>query len=157
MRAGLDVGPTIVGEMGTLHRVNYTVMGEHVARAFQLESLAKRYGARILAGPGVPERAGPDFVFREVDTVRLVRGGDPVAVHELLGRVKELAGRQAALEAYAAALKAYRARRFAEARDAFEALAAQAKDDALPPLYAARCQRYLAAPPPEGWDGVAEG
>lgn len=154
MRAGLDLGPTIVGEMGTLHRVNYTVMGEHVARAFQLESLAKRYGARILVGPAVPERAGPGFVFREVDAVRLARGGEAVRVYELLGRAKDLPGRTAALEAHAAGLKAFRERRFADALEVFKQLAATEKDDPLPALYVARCERYLAAPPPEQWDGV---
>jgi len=130
-------------------------MGEHVARAFQLESLAKRYGLRILVGPAVPERAGPDFVFREVDTVRLSRGGEPVMVYELVGRTKDLAGRKAALEAHAAALKAFHERRFADALAAFQKLAAEDKDDLVLALYVTRCERFLVTPPPEKWDGVA--
>lgn len=157
LRAGLEAGPTLVGEMGTMHRVNYTVMGEPVATAARLESLAKHYGARILVGPSVTQAAGDRFVFRDVDLVRLGRAAEPIRVSELLGRSDELQDEAPALARYAEALGLYRSRRFAEASVAFDALAAERPHDALVRRYADRCRAYLETPPPEGWDGVYDG
>lgn len=157
LRAGIDTGPTLVGEMGTMHRVNYTVMGEPVALAARLESLAKHYGARTLVGPTVVEAAGPRFLFREVDTVRLGRSATPVTVSELLGMALELPTEAERVGRFAEALALYKGRRFAEALVAFEALSQERPDDGLTQRYVARCRHYTATPPPEGWDGVFTG
>ncbi len=157
LRAGIDAGPTLVGEMGTMHRVNYTVMGDPVATAARLESLAKHYGARILVGPAVVAGAGPRFLFREVDSVRFGRSPSPVRVSELLGLAVELEAEGPQLERFAAALNHYQKRRFPEARGVFEALAKLRPGDRLIERYLARCRYYEATPPPEAWDGVFTG
>lgn len=157
LRAGIDTGPTLVGEMGTMHRVNYTVMGEPVAIAARLESLAKHYGSRILVGPAVVEAAGPRFVFREVDVVQFGRAPAPVRVSELLGLAVELEAEAPQLARFGAALAHYRARRFAVARAAFESLAQERRADRLVERYVARCRHYELTPPPAAWDGVFTG
>lgn len=157
LRAGIEAGDTLVGEMGTMHRVNYTVMGEPVAMAFRLEALAKRYDASILVGPQVAKAAGTSFVFREVDTVRLGRNDGPLKLFELLGRADDLVGETARLQRYAQGLEAYRARRFADAQTIFKALVVEQPDDKLLERYVARCAVYLVTPPPENWDGVFSG
>src|SRR5205823_3204052 len=82
-RAGIDFGEALVGEMGTEHRMAYTVMGEPVASAKRIEGLARGWGARVLVTHSVMEHAGPAFTFRELDLVRLVRRTEPVRVFEL--------------------------------------------------------------------------
>ncbi|MBL9037958.1 MAG: CHASE2 domain-containing protein [Archangium sp.] len=155
LRAGLDTGPTVVGEMGTLHRVNYTVMGEPVAMSFRLEALAKKYHARIVVGPSVPELAGAAFAFRELDTLRLGRGQGPVRLYELLGTVEEL-GPAAIdrLHAWELAMRAWHDGRFTDAKALFEKMPA---DDELARRYVERCAWVLRGPPPTGWDGVFHG
>jgi adenylate cyclase len=49
-----------------------------------------------------------------------------------------------------------RARRLERARGAFAALLRARPDDALARLWVARCDAFLASPPPPGWDGVHE-
>ncbi len=153
LRAGLDTGPAVVGELGTLHRVNYTVLGEPVATAFRLETLAGRYGARILATQSVVDGVKGGFVFRELDRVRFPRSQTPRHLWELVGRKGDPSISTERLEAWAGALAAYRERRFSEAKAAFQALDAEAKDAAAI-LYVRRCDTALAAPPPEDWDGT---
>ncbi len=53
------------------------------------------------------------------------------------------------IAAFHGALALYYRRNFAEARDAFAALAG---DDAVALLYVERCTHYLAEPPPANWD-----
>lgn len=155
LRAGLDAGPTLVGEMGTHHRVNYTVLGEPVATAFRLEALAKGYDARILVTDVVRLRAGPQYVFREVDRVHLGRNPRPIDLHELLGRAAELESAGPRLEKHALAFKAYRERRFDEALGLFRALQAETPERVIA-LHLERCEHFLAQPPPPDWDGVFE-
>jgi adenylate cyclase len=155
LRAGLDTGECVVGEMGTVHRINYTVMGEPVAAAFRLEALAKKYGVRLLVSEHVFKAAGDAFVFRSVDTVRLGRVEEPVHLFELLGTRKSL-GAAEWIDAWEAAHGAFRARRFAEALEGFARLRAERPDDVLVERYLARCRRYVEAPPPGDWDGVTD-
>jgi adenylate cyclase len=157
LRAGIEAGATLVGEMGTSHRVNYTVMGEPVARAFRLEALAKKYDARILVGPEVAKAAGERFALREVDTVHS-RGDTPTPIFELMGVKTDLDQPHLdALTGWAAAMVLWKARKVAEAKVAFEALAAKQPDDKLAARYVARCAWALANPLPESWDGVYPG
>ncbi len=150
-RAGIDFGEALVGEMGTEHRMSYSVMGEPVATAARLESIARKWDVRLLVTDSVVEHAGDKFVFREIDTVRLPRREKPVKVYELVGRAAELdSPRLERLQKYAAALGAYQARRFKEARHLFLAM----NEDEATKRYVARSARYEEKPPPESWDGV---
>jgi len=153
LRAALESGLTVVGEMGTLHRVNYTVMGEPVATAFRLEALAKRYGSRVLVGASVARAVDDRFLFRFVDRLKVGRVAEPLEVYELMGRLKDREALAERLALHATAVKAWQEKRFVEAQTAFKALDALS-DDPLIDRYLARCQSYLARPPPDGWDGV---
>ncbi|MBL8954086.1 MAG: adenylate/guanylate cyclase domain-containing protein [Myxococcaceae bacterium] len=152
-RAGLDFGEALVGEMGTEHRMTYTVMGEPVATAARLESLARKWDVRMLVTEAVVDAAGEKYTFREIDVVRLPRREKPVKVYELVGRSADLdAPRLERLQKYGAALGAYQARRFKEARHLFMAM----NEDEAIKRYVARAAKYEEKPPPESWDGVFE-
>lgn len=157
MRAGIETGPTVVGEMGTIHRINYTVMGEPVATAFRLEALAKRYGATILVGEQVVMKAGDGFLFRQVDLLRLGRAETPAKLFELMGRAEDAATQAKWLLEYEKGLEAWRARRFADALGVFKALAEARPLDMVVARYVRRCQHYVPRPPPDSWDGVYDG
>ncbi len=155
LRAGLETGDTVVGEMGTLHRVNYTVMGEPVATAFRLESLAKTYGVRTLVGETLVEEAKDTFLFRAIDTVRMGREGQPIRIFELLARLSERDA-FAWMEQYELAHLAWTERRFADALAGFTALAAVRPEDAVIARYVKRSTAFVAAPPSAEWDGISE-
>ncbi|MBK7863330.1 MAG: adenylate/guanylate cyclase domain-containing protein [Archangiaceae bacterium] len=153
-RAGIDFGEALVGEMGTEHRATYSVMGEPVASAARLESLARKWDVRVLVTDAVVEHVGEKFVFREIDTVRLPRRDKPVKLYELVGRPGELdSPRLERLQKYAVALGAYQARRFKEARHLFLGM----NEDQTIRRYLARAARYEEKPPPESWDGLYDG
>lgn len=154
-RAAIDVGEAVVGEMGTEHRINYTVMGEPVATAARLEALSKHLGALILVSEDVTQAAGHGFLFRELDLVRIKRKTAPVRVFELLGTRSEAGGRATTISKWNAALAAWRTRRFAEARLMFAELAATGQDP-MALKYVERCAAFEQKPPPPNWDGVVE-
>ena len=156
LRAGIETGDTVVGEMGTLHRVNYTVMGEPVATAFRLESLAKRYGVSTLVGGKLAEAAKVSFLFRAIDTVRMGRDGQPIHLFELLAPLSEGAHFEW-LHDYEAAQLGWKERRFADALTAFTTLAGTRPDDEVIARYVARCTSFVNSPPEASWDGIYDG
>ncbi|MGV3624461.1 MAG: CHASE2 domain-containing protein [Archangium sp.] len=155
LRAGMETGDAVVGEMGTAHRVNYTVMGEPVATAFRLEALAKKYGVSTLCGEAIFEEAKDTYLFRSVDVVRLGRTGEPVHLYELLAPL-EHAERFGWALPHELAWTAWRERRFAEALTAFRELQKQLPDDEVIALYVRRCEKALQSPPPKDWNGIVD-
>jgi adenylate cyclase len=124
----------------------------------RLEGLNREYGTEILVGEGTAAAAGPGFLFREVDVVRVKGKARAVRVHELLARAGDPLpeGQQHALAAYATGLLAYRDRRWPEALARFEEALLAWPDDGPSRTMAGRCRAFLAAPPREDWDGAFE-
>ncbi|MBN2199605.1 MAG: adenylate/guanylate cyclase domain-containing protein [Candidatus Aminicenantes bacterium] len=153
MRIGLNSGEAVVGNMGSRSRFDYTAMGDAINLAARLEGACKAYGLFLLAGEETVARAGDAVVSREADILRVVGRKRPVRVFELVGEEgavsEETRGR---LRTYRSALEAYRSRSFGEALEKFETL----EGDSLAAVYAGRCRDFLAAPPPENWDGIFE-
>jgi adenylate cyclase len=61
---------------------------------------------------------------------------------------------RARLDCWDEALAAYRARDFAGALERFAGLGQEDVSTTLYALFAARCRVYIAAPPPDDWDGA---
>ncbi len=145
---GLNTGAMAVGNMGSVARFDYTVLGDQVNLASRLEALTKEYGVAILVGEATARAAGDKFVFREIDLVRVKGRAGAAPVYELVGR----AGVATVDPRFVEALAAYRARELVRARDLFAAI----PDDNVAAVMAARCEHLAAEPPPANWDGVYE-
>jgi adenylate cyclase len=79
----------------------------------------------------------------------------PQAVFEIIGLKGELTAAQIELRArFSEGLAAYRARRWEEARHAFEAALVASPGDGPSMTFIKRIEKLAAAPPGEGWDGA---
>jgi adenylate cyclase len=136
LRCGIELGDSIVGEMGTAHHLNYTVMGEPVSTAFRLEAMAKKYEVHILCGPKIVAVAKDSFVFREVDSYRGLRDARVVRMYELMGTAAV-----PWISEWETAMELYRSRKFLEAKAKFSELQVAQPDDSLTKRYVARCER----------------
>lgn len=85
-RFGLHVGDTMIGNIGSSDRMNYTALGATVNLASRLETLNKDYGTRALVSQAVKDAAESRFAFRSIATIKPKGFAKEVGVYELVGR-----------------------------------------------------------------------
>ncbi|WP_419168595.1 CHASE2 domain-containing protein [Halobacteriovorax sp.] len=164
MRIGINSGDIVTGNMGSASRMNYTMMGDSVNLAARLEESAKQYGIFTQVAKETVEMAGDKFLWRELDTIKVVGKSIPVTTYDLLGLketapdyLKELS------EKFSAAILLYKAQKWDEAIELFK-VTLELEYMRFPDLkglktnpseiYIKRCEDYKKLPPPPEWDGV---
>lgn len=149
MRIGLHRGECIVGNLGGMHRFDYTAIGDSVNLAARLEGVNKVYGTGILASDGVAKTLAAGRSMRPVDSVRVM--GRHQAV-ELFTPCDDRALAARASEA----LDDYRAGHWESALARWRAFAQSHPDDPIAKVFLARIEAWSASGWPDPWDGITE-
>jgi adenylate cyclase len=148
----MNTGLAVVGNMGSVDRLDYTMLGDSVNLAARLEGVNKEFGTYTMVSRATLDaarRSGTDFHARELARVEVVGKTEPVTVYEPLSPEAWNAGGDLWRE-FDHALALFYDGRFPEARAAFSALS-----DRDPPSagYLAKL-KAMGDVAPEGWNGV---
>jgi adenylate cyclase len=151
---GINSGEAIVGNMGSLNRLDYTALGDTVNIASRLEGLNKIYGTNIILGEHTYNLVNDDFEARKLDTVRVWGKQEPIIIYELISlKKKSIKIQRDFVSLYEAGLDLYFSKEWKKAIISFQG-ALELMDDSASRIFISRCHKFLKNPPPGDWDHV---
>jgi len=94
---GLNMGPVIAGNIGSVEKMEYTVIGDTVNLASRMESMTKEYGTDFLIPKSIYDRVKDRFVFEKCKSARVKGKSTEIEIYKVRGYVDE-AGREVIIE-----------------------------------------------------------
>jgi adenylate cyclase len=79
MGAGVNTGPTLIGNIGANDRYGYDVLGDSVSTAARLEGQTKGYGVLLVIGPDTAERVKHVYDVAQLDCIAVK--GKTIGLH----------------------------------------------------------------------------
>jgi adenylate cyclase len=90
MGAGVNTGPTLVGNIGSKEKFGYDVLGDSVSTAARLEGQTKGYGVLLIIGPETNNLVKDEYVTLELDCIAVKGKTVGLNIYTVLGRHNEL-------------------------------------------------------------------
>lgn len=164
---GCNTGIAIVGNMGPIHRFDYSMMGDTVNLAARCESGTKAYGASCMVTEDTQraaEETKNDIAYRYLDKTVVKGVPQPVSFYEPVGFKENLPQEiQDCLDCFGQGIEKYLAQDWDGALAAFnKAKPMEPNQPHLRPgvennpsmVFIERCQMMKESPPGDDWEGV---
>ncbi|MFT4676593.1 MAG: adenylate cyclase [Patiriisocius sp.] len=153
---GLNTDIVVSGNIGSLKRMDYTMIGDGVNLAARLEGACKQYRARILISDNTYAKLRGTYRSREIDKVIVKGKTEPVKIHEILDyhTDQSFPHIQDVLGFFKSGREEYQKQNWDKAKSEFDQGVQLNQYDHLSKIYMERCDFMKANPPGDDWDGV---
>ena len=153
---GISTDTILSGNIGSLKRMDYTVIGDGVNLASRLEGANKVYGTHILVSEFTYKKLQDAYISREIDVICVKGKTKPISVYQVLAESEYNVFPSVAhvLALFREGLLFYRNREWDKGMKCFPRVLESHPHDTVSRLYLDRCHYFTQNPPAEGWDYV---
>ena len=151
-RIGINSGNIVAGNLGSEKKTDYTAIGDDVNLGSRLEGVNKVYKTKIIVSQTTYQEVKNDFVFRELDTLKVKGKQQATSIYELVD-YKSANQEFEWIDFYHKGLNEYRKGNWDKAIMYFQKALEINTDDYPSKLMIERCKK-LKNENPKNWDGV---
>lgn len=119
---GITTGIATVGEIGSVGRSDFTIIGDNVNIASRIESLCKFYGSNLIISEDTKERLSDNYIFRYLDNIKVKGKDKSIKIWQVINPKKLDKKLEEELSIYNEALKLYYDKEFKKSILLFEKL-----------------------------------
>ncbi|NCB13899.1 MAG: adenylate/guanylate cyclase domain-containing protein, partial [Erysipelotrichia bacterium] len=143
---GITTGIATVGEIGSVGRSDYTIIGDNVNIGSRIESLCKFYGTNLIISQDTKNKLVDKYTFRYLDHVKVKGKENSVILWEVISfeddkntHLKE------ELDIHEKAIDLYKNSEFKEALELFEKLKSKQSElnSVIYEIYIERCTEFI--------------
>lgn len=153
---GINTSEVLAGNIGSMKRMDYTIIGDGVNLASRLEGANKYFGTNILISRNTYLIIKNIFPCREIDLIRVKGKGDSVSVYEVLDfdDVESCGQTDKSMKTFQEGLNFYRDRKWEKGINKFYKTLEINANDNVSRIYVDRCKLMIETPPNKNWDAV---